>query len=121
MVQSYDLYILNLHFMQNLCYKKYFEFCRWFRCKVPLYILNLHFWCAPSEKRRTLITTYISNRNSVYQKILTFLYDHHRHLLHRLVCFFFYFLCFFWLNRVYLWYLVLVLHFHFSIYQVMAK
>jgi len=121
MVQSYDLYILNLHFIQNLCYKKYFEFCRWFRCKVPLYILNLHFWCAPSEKRRTLITTYISNRNSVYQKILTFLYDHHRHLLHRLVCFFFYFLCFFWLNRVYLWYLVLVLHFHFSIYQVMAK
>ena len=76
MVQSYDLYILNLHFIQNLCYKKYFEFCRWFRCKVPLYILNLRFWCAPSEKRRTLITKYISNRNSVYQKILTFL-NHH--------------------------------------------
>ena len=76
MVQSYDLYILNLHFIQNLCYKKYFEFCRWFRCKVPLYILNLHFWCAPSEKRRTLITTYISNWMSVYQKILTFL-NHH--------------------------------------------
>ena len=43
------------------------------------------------------------------------------HLLHRLVWFFFYFLCFFWFNRVYLWYLVLFLLFYFSIKYSMVK